>query len=490
MSRIGRTRVQSARCRVQGAALLKKLSLSLLLLISVIGTSMGQQRIQIKVIDAVSHETIANANIVSDFKGSGASSDQQGIAMVRVQQFPLLLTVSHISYHTKDVFLHQKPDDEVLVELIPATQQLEEVKITAEKYRQYTFELPFYVNSFTFAHSQIWVSGYPGKNILDPELRVLALSGERIAQIKTYQTPLIRKDAFGNIHVAYADSCFQLFLLGDTIVHLYGDETQNIERQVFSIRAIKGDTAILKQFNQDKTFCEFISIVKGDSLPEVIHASYNRELFPTSEAARRYRHERVMDVVAFPGPPGEGAELIELKSKPEYRKMNLHQIRDAEARQGRLYGAGPDRGRELTTLVRHFYTTSAVDRFLVFKPIGAQIMLLQNRFYVYEDAESLLWELDSDYELNNVWRIELVEGAGDLKLLQDEVQQTLYISYEVNGQYRVGRINTEPGKIDRTQILDGFTFINSIQVHDGKIYFIHQSAIGIRTMNLYSIDFD
>ena len=440
--------------------------------------------------DAVSGVGIDNVHISIDSLKKGTITNVNGKFTLRIKQTPVLLTASHLGYYSQDVLIQSLRSSPITINLIPKSLPISEVHIIGGKYTQYLKNELFYVSDFEFDQDFIWLTGYPGKNILSPELRIVSIQGKTLNRSKIKSKPSLMKDAFKNVHLIHQDSTYQLFYTGDTIMKLYGNSRKgnNNYNDLLSIKLIKGDTAIAVRSNKSGTYCEFIGVVAKDSLKEIIHASYNRELFPTIEVAKEHSHGRIPDVSSFPGPTGEWAKLMQLKdTKHEYSNLSIDEIRKEEELNGRFHKSRGDKGRDLTFLSRLSYTNYAQDRFFTYKPIMAQIFLLDDSFYIFEDAEQLLWEFDSEYDPTNAWKLLVPPNARNLQVTQDLTDQHIYLSYEIKGLFHVGRIDTNSGTVVGTISLKGFAFVENIQVYNQRVFFTHQSALGIRTMNLYSI---
>ena len=451
-----------------------------------ISTSKAQVSFKVKIIDAVSGEAISNAHISVNESAALAVTNKEGETSISFDNLPIVFTASHVSYHSKDILLQDIPDEELIIKLVPATRALKEVTVTGSRYQEYFKEEIFYVHDFEFDDELVWVTGYPGKNITNPQLRIVSIDGATIYSMKTSRKPSLKKDAFGNIHLITSDSLYQLFFTGESILKLYGKKNTPEQHDLFDVKLMVGETAVQVISNSNGTFREFRGINVATKEYEVIHCSFNRELFPSIEEAQQYAPGSIPNVSATPGPSNEWVTLSNLQSsKPEYINLSINEIRQMESDKGRNH-IRRSSGRVSTVQSRNSYTNYAMDRFLKYKPIVAQIFSSGKNFYIFEDAELLLWEFDNTYELTNAWRLEVSENSGDLYLTQDPVNEALYICYEVNGVYLVGLLDLDTGKIAKTITLDDFAFVSNIRVYDARIYFTHQSPLGHRTMNLYS----
>jgi len=458
----------------------------LVLVASSFAYSFAQESLTVKIINAVSGKAVVNAHISINESASLAVSDKQGQASISFDNLPVVFTVSHVSFHSKDVLLHDLPDEELLVKLVPATRALREVSVTGSRYQEYFEKEIFYVSDFEFDKGVVWITGYPGKNITNPQLRLVTIDGETIYSTETSRKPSLKKDAFGNIHLICSDSIFQLYQTDGSVMKLYGEKNKPAQHELFDIKLMLGDTAVQVVSNNAGTFKEFRGINLENKEYEVIHCSYDRELFPSMEKAKNYDPGPIPNVSATVGPNNEWVTLSGLKTtKPEYQNLSISEIREKESNLGRQY-IRRSSGRIGTIVSRNSYTNYAMDRLLNKKAIVAQVFSAGRNFYIFEDAELILWEFDSSYGATNAWRLDVNENARDLSITQDLVSEALYISYEINGVYQIGLLDLETGKITKTVNLAGFVFISNIKVHEGRIYFTHQTPLGHRTMNLYS----
>ena len=127
--------------------------------------SYAQISFSVKIIDAVSGEVVTNAHISVNESAALGVTNKKGEATIQLDNLPVVFTVSHLSYHSKDVLLQEIPAKDLKIKLVPATRALKEVTVKGSRYQEYFKKEIFYVHDFEFDDNLVWVTGYPGKNI-------------------------------------------------------------------------------------------------------------------------------------------------------------------------------------------------------------------------------------------------------------------------------------------------------------------------------------
>ena len=437
--------------------------------------------------DAVTRDFLASIHVFDEENiESGTLTNSKGKFSLEIAEFPVVLSLTAVGYHRKDLVITHYPDFALELELIPATIQIDEVAITGERYQRYLKEEAFYIKDYAFTEDFIWLTGYPQKNILRPELRVLSFSGRTLARESTGKRPELFPDALGNVHLIQDDSVFQLHYDGE-IRKYYPQEKDESLENLLALQHIDSKGAVIKKTSGEANLIEYWKYVFIDSTEYLLHASYDRNLFDHSESAKSYKHGSIPSTEGKPGPSHQFVQLQELRSSnPQLMLMSDTQIADwIQNKTGKPSTAGAGDWSSPTGK----FTNYAMNRLLIYKPIISRYFILDTCNIIFEDRDYLLWVYFPNRELPEFYHLELPEEASELNMIQDKTTLNLYATYSINGLCYIAKIDPLYGEVKKTADLKGFAFVENIQVHGGRVYFTHQSPLGRRTMNLYSFIF-
>ncbi|MBT3243660.1 MAG: hypothetical protein HN352_10935 [Bacteroidetes bacterium] len=445
----------------------------------------AQVNITGNVTDAKSGLSIKDTHVFSADDLTGTHTDSTGFFSLRISGFPIIISLSHLSYHTKDILISYDPGGDYEIRLIPLIMQIDEVAITGADYRKYLTEDFFYVRDYSFTNRYIWVTGYPNKNISLPELRVMSYSGETLAKVKVGKQPELFPDAFDCVHLIESDSIFQLYY-NDEIQKLYAHKKETAYKDLMSIQYIDTNKAILREAAGEENIVEYKSFNFSDSVTNVFHASFDQNLFKNAGEAKKYKHGPIPSTGGgspMPLPIEIQLEMIKERS-PIFVNKSIEELKEwIQSTTGKPPMAD---GSFLSTTTA--FTNYALKR-QIHKPIVSKLFPYDTSFVIFEDRDFLLWIYGEDLKEVACYEILLPENASDLNMIQDKTTQSLYITYGVNGLYEVAEVNPSSGEVLKIKSLKGFAFVENIQIYRGRVYFTHQSPLGRRTMNLYSTAF-
>jgi hypothetical protein len=436
--------------------------------------------------DAATGKPVENVNIKVGGKPA-SSSARDGRFSIEIS-VPVTLSFSHVSYRTRDILLNSIPKDSLKIELVPGTQQIGEVVITGKPYFQYFKPETFYIQDYAIRKNQVWALGFRSKNILKPELRVLSMDGKTLDKISIPSNSGIYQDPTGTVHLFTMDSIRQLTLYRGKIVTEYAFPLNEAATTLFNMQFISGDTVIYRSFNESRSFCEFILANVSSGARDTLFASYDRELFTSEKSASKYLPGAAPAIVVYPSMVNEIPKTIdELKNEnPMYQYMSPKDIRFTEGI-STISRRGPDWGNELTRRSVANYAMYAMMRLIVHKPVEATLVRRNDRYFVFESTNRLLWSLFPNFSIEKNLFLTLSKDARRLELVQDPVDLNLYLSYQINGSQFVSRLDPETGSILMTKKIEGFPFPEKITVYGGRIYFIYDSPTGQNFTNLFSV---
>lgn len=415
---------------------------------------LGQQVIKGLIIDEHSKEPISNAHIYEDSGRNAIISDSQGNFQIEVPDLPAFLSFSHLSYHPKAMMVQFISDKGLEVELTSKDFKINEVVVIADRVQRFLKKEEFYVREMEFGDGFLWVIGYPDKNILKPEIRVLSLGGTSLGKIKMDKSGKLFKDSFGEVHVIYNETVNQLFWNGHSIHQVNPFTKDGSEEYLFNLQASFDSLAIIKNKVGTGVYNEYIAFNFLDSSQQSFHYSFDHELFAASQMAKRHKYRSIPTIIFPPFNPGPNAR--------------------------ETLSFDPTDG----------FTRHAQDRLLTYTPINSKLFKLDKELIIFEDKGPFLWKYGLDIQAREMLAIQVPDRSTKIDLLQDPVSTDLYLLFEIKGLEYISKVDTNSGALINTMQLDGFTFVDNIRVYGNRVYYLDQSKSGKQKMNLFSMEID
>jgi len=448
---------------------------------------LSQQTITGYVHDALTHKPVNGANIrVNQLVIN--PSDSHGKFTVKAA-LPIAIEVSHVAYFSKEYIISKLPEDSLIFELVPNIRDLNEIQVSAKPYAQYFNPRSFYIQDFAIEKNRVWAIGYANKNALKPELRVLNLSGKLLDKMPIKPNSGLYQDPSGGIHLYNRDSIFELQFESGIITPVFRNAIDDSWEVLLNLQVMRGDTLIFRIFNPSRACCEFIAGSALTGRCDTVFTSFNRSLYASAQEARSFSHGPIVGstIIASPTREATGFPNRVRAENQSMKGMSDKEVTAAESNKAEM--RSPDKALELTLHSRDRAANSSYNRLIRLKPIKAQMVYGSGSFYVFEANNMIIWRLNPDYAPSNGFEIGIDPDAVDVRMIQDPTDQRLYLSYKVFGTSYVSMIDEITGRVVKTRKLDGFPFAEKVQINNGTIYFIYQTATGHSYTNLYSIEF-
>ncbi len=458
-------------------------------------STFAQQLIKGYILDFSTKKPIEGAHINAGKKAL-TSSDKHGYFQLQTDIFPAQIKISHIGYFAREFTVSEFTTDTLPVYIIPRTQALDEVVISPKSYLRLFKTQSFYVQDFAIKDNRIWAVGFVVNNTVIGEFRMISLTGSLIDKISISNGAQVFQDPTGSVHLFNSDTIKQLFFDGQGIAFInpLPIESQSSKEILLNLQIINNDTIVFRSFNENRSLCEFIAFNSTTEIIDTIFSSFDRSIFKSGLSAQRYTFGEIPTPQIFSFNVSLEVKLADLKQKnPTYSLMSLEEIDLQEKDQGRDWSrllTSMGDGSKETRLSRGIYSDFAFDRTIRHRPIQAAMFRSMDRFYVFENPNLMIWALSRDYITENVFKVEIENNPTGVRMIQDPISGSLFLTYLINGAGYVCKIDQQSITISSTKKIDGFPFAEKIQIYNNRIYFIHQSMTLSRFTNLYSIPFE
>ncbi|TSA33290.1 MAG: carboxypeptidase-like regulatory domain-containing protein [Porphyromonadaceae bacterium] len=409
----------------------------------------GQRTITGTVSDAKTGQPISLVNLIADYGPVGTTTGQDGRFSLVVNRMPLTIRFSHIAYEAKTLTFNKYPEKSIQIRMEPRVESIGEVVVEGGKYIQVLKRENFYVSDYEFDQDKIWVVGYANKSILKPQLIVLDLDRRILQKQPIEGRTKLYKDAFGRVHLLDKESIVGIDYVQNQIRIGEPKMFTGWEQNLFDLQMVLGKSGIFKWVYNNGIYCEYVAIDFKDTIAEVIHKAYDRDLFPGEEPAKSFRHSSIPRIM-FP-------------------KL------------------GADLRMEATFDPSDAFTARAQEQ-VTYRPIITHIYRFRNSFLIFENRGCHLWKYDISFRDPADLKIVEPKNAENTDLLQDPVTGNLYLNYTINSIGYLAGVDPQTGAIQFTRKLENYIRGDNVKVYNNRAWFTHQNVNGSSLMNLYSTE--
>ncbi len=186
--------------------------ISILLLGSLISNAQTTYIIHGFINDATTQQPIGGANIGLNNTNLGTSTNVDGRFSLKVDVFPVVLSITHVSYEGTNIIVGQNYTDSLIITLVPRSVDLEGTEIIASDYKVFKGS-HMEIIDYDFIDTNLLVLSY---NFHKNHHEVI-LMDDNFDTIITNDIPANKKptqilsDCMGNCHLLTKDSAFQVY---------------------------------------------------------------------------------------------------------------------------------------------------------------------------------------------------------------------------------------------------------------------------------------
>ena len=370
-----------------------------------------------KVSDAITKKKIVGAHIQVQGTPYGGASDRKGGFVVKVEQLPATVVVTHIGFETEFIKLKQRQDD-ITVELLPKTYLLDSVNISAERIVNITKDKPLYIWDYEIFEDKLLVLAYEQNSIFRPRLILMNFEGDTICTRKAKGMRSLYKDCVDNVHVIGREEFHQVYFDGERLQLLYPNPIINIRRVLDPCYEFHDGKYIVFKYFHKRQVLQYYTIHPDNPKPREF-ATY-----------------------------WDSLGLVLMMDTMRFMMMNVSPVRGAEKR---------------------FRDE------MVFDPIVAPLIIAHDSIYVFDYDNGKLEQLHNDGTVNNRVKIDYHKRKNWKKdMLVDDALGKVYTLFLRDGIFTLYQIDLDNGKLGEPIPIPDYPFIQKMQVHNGYLYFIYK----------------
>lgn len=368
---------------------------------------------------------------------------------------------SHISYEQKtikisDETIFDKTENacSMLVVLNPKTNMLPEAEIVEN------------MPHLAYSNKQVWVSDYIVNDagmylILDnnSEHSLIFLSHEQdtLAKAKINKKfDYLYEDAFGNIHLLSKDTAYQTYYDGEKLNMLYSVDIQTFKQKLMPVQVITDSLLVLQRYASMWQEILYISVNRNNKETKVLADCYG----PTREWGRTYYRDMVKDGV------------IDAVQKENPLFPNIMEMLGIE--QTNTFG---DDAIENTYVD---FESSQRARYRL-QPIFSPITFFNDTIYVFDlekdklvkftENGTFVKDVDISFHRTTYRKNSRIGNNWDRNIIIDKALGKCYAQLSKDGHVTLKEIDLQTGTIKNIIELNHHVFPESIQIHNGIVYY-------------------
>ena len=375
--------------------------------------------------DQATLKALPGVNISFQGLKQGSITDERGAFSFFLDTIPVYMTVSHMGYETKKIWLdgtHRKLN----IRLMPAVLELKEVEIVARTgpetfYKDETYNVLDYetdsnriyilVYRFMISASELLCKTTDGK--------VVASSGQF-----PFRPDSLFRDCLGNVHVLSRDSSYQVFTDSAGIHLIYPTTMEKFRAVLQNCMASTSSKLFFKRVTNHGFGVDFYRVDRVTSV-----------------------NERMASVV-------DEANLSRLRrNEDDYWRIISSRIPD-----------DPDEIAEWNFA-----------RDIMYRPRTASLVRIGESICIFNTADMTIEFYSPDGEFTSKVKFDIssaIEGKWCKEILVDEVRNEVYTAFNRNGEFILFRVNLETGSLKRSTRLTHM-FPQNLKVQDGKVFYLY-----------------
>lgn len=397
-----------------------------------------------RILEIESDNPIQNANI-SFSTGKGASSEVDGTFELSITDFPVILKISHVAYHPREIIIESQVQSGLIIHLTPKTTDLGMVEVRGERIKRYYQNNFFYVVDYDFIEENICLIGYENNNLARGRILLLSPSEDTLAYFAEDHPKRLYRDAFDNLHLITRDSVYQLYYENSNLYHLYPGHREEIPLDLFLLKLVKGSRFLFKNVSELGQTHEYYFVDTVTNLREDLKTIYNEDLYKSADQAGRASDPRE-----------------------------------------RIPGRGTARSIEQALAMRRVYERLVYEYAVVKFPVNSYVYKCGSGFIIVDLMNGQIHHYNDQFELDKTVKTNLPKHKQRQKLLaQDPNTQQLYWIYYRGSRVLLGEIDPDTGEIINTLETPSFPFIENIKIRNGIIWFTYQPRLGETVRSLY-----
>jgi len=393
------------------------------------------------IVSDVNKLPISDVNIIGDFdERNGGVSDSKGHFNIKISRENRFLKFSHIGFKDFIYKLDVLPDEDslqIIVVLEKKIGELSGVEISSEKTKLVYNKKRDYIFDFEFINNNL-ILAVDGKN--KSEIKLLNANASEVANIEiSRNSKELFLDCFGNVHIVFEDSLYQLFVSSDSLSIPFRYSIEQFRKFLKYSVAVINNKLIYYEYGINNKYIDYYY--------------YNNK--------KKHLLKRIIDMEGLIASRNEEIEIIKLEDKLNKKPSGMDDPPLLPAKESKLAI-----GREISDRENYL-------KFILTRPIYEPLLVVRDSAYLFDDVNDSCYVFDNEPIQRRSFSINFHKSKYWAKeLLVDKAENKLYAIFEKNGIITLKQISIDNGKVLNTYKIENCIFPRKIRINRGEVYFL------------------
>ncbi len=382
------------------------------------------------VYDSITNRPIKNVNIKIIGEKRGVITDSRGYFSLKVNEFPVKLSITHVSYSPKTKQLNNSPKN-LLIPLQVKTMSINQINISAKnKIIELTKKYYFDINDFEFRSDTIVLITYDWLKKQNPWIVLLKSSGDTIAKKHIFYDGIFYKDCLDNLYIINENNAYRIY--------------------IHNTKIIVGERISAKKFKESMNPC--IDELNGKLYLK--QYTYDEQVLSYFIADTSTKNIDKFKIIA------DKTTIRRLYDKERFYSMGTAPT-DADLRFEKMCFFAPV-----------FAPLIVInDTVCIFNFVNDKIEYLNNKL-------KSIGETEINFHKNKTWKH---------KIIVDKKTGNVFTIFRKNGITTVKQIDKKNGKIVKSIKIPKYHWISNIKIYDNTIYFLYKKTSNLELTRLFKL---
>ena len=225
--------------------------LAVIIALLTLSVSVTAQSFRARIIDSETGKPVLSASI--QYNETGNISDSSGIFTIDNPKYPIIISISHINYHPRDLVVQSPQESGMDIEIIPKTIAIDVIEIVGERVKRFFEKQYFYISDYLILDKNILLIGYEKGRMSKGVIAMTNYSENAFVTSYIDNPKSLFRDVFGQVFLFANDSVYQVFFDGDNFNLLFPQLAGNFPQEMFKIQCmLDEDNCVMKEAYENR----------------------------------------------------------------------------------------------------------------------------------------------------------------------------------------------------------------------------------------------
>lgn len=383
------------------------------------------------VYDSITNRPIKNANIKISNKKQGTITDSRGHFLLKVDNFPVNLKTSHVSYHSKNITIKNSDNTQLSIPLKLKTTAINQINISAKnKIVELTKKQYFDINDFEFRNDTIVLITYDWQKKQNPWIVLINNFGDTLLKKHIPYDGIFYKDCLDNLYLINENYAYQIYIHDKKII---------VDNQMSA-----------KKFKESMNPC--VDELNGKLYLK--QYTYDEQVLSYFSADTTTKNIDKFKIIA------DKTTIRRLYDKERFYSMGTAPT-DADLR---------------------------FEKMCFFAPVFAPLIVINDTVCIFDFVNDKIEYFNNKLELTGNTAINFhKDKIWKHKIIVDKQTGNVYTVFRKNSITTIKQIDKKSGKIIKSVKIPHYQWISNIKIYDNNIYFLYKKTSNLELTRLFKL---